>query len=74
MKLAVVKAVIDLAADITHAGAVITHHKHPAVTGLVEIVSLGLALLDVLIRIALQFMKNSLPCLCLLIKNKNRIS
>ena len=51
------QAVIDLAADIAHAGAVVTHHEHPPAAGLVEIAPLGLALLEVFIHIALHFHK-----------------
>ena len=42
---------IDHAADIAHAGAVVAHHEHALSAGLVEIAPLGLALLDVLIRV-----------------------
>ena len=44
------QAEINFAANFPHAGTVIAHHEQPTTAGMVEITSLGLALLDVCIR------------------------
>ena len=47
--------VIDLAADIAHARAVIAQDIHAPIVGLINITPLGLALFEVLVHVALHF-------------------
>jgi hypothetical protein len=51
LKWLIYQAVIDLAADIAHARAVVVYYKHLPTAGLVKIAPLRLALLEVLIHV-----------------------